>query len=287
MAGLQYCSVLRTRACAYVADLLVARGPGATSPIWIVVGSTAESRLLATFFVFFVLAVARMAYAFFATARLLDGATPIELPVEITGSFSSDIDKDRLRFLICPQLSYPATVSWPQPLILLPPAFPQLTHAQQTAVLRHEFKHVRRRDFLGNLVIEIVTLPQCWNPAVSFLKKRVAASREFACDAAAASFMGPQRYAEDLVAAIQIFGTRSNGDWVTLAPSLVGQTELIVRIQYLTRRRRCSAAAAGLRLAASCAVAIASIVFVGLAPLLPCAPAAYHAAHYRDGVWRP
>ena len=99
----------------------------------------------------------------------------------------------------------PATVSWPKPMILLPAAFDRMEGKELAAVMAHEVAHVRRDDFLKNLIFEAISLPLCYHPAIPCLKKRIAECREAICDdVAAESTSGREAYALALLNVAQM-----------------------------------------------------------------------------------
>jgi beta-lactamase regulating signal transducer with metallopeptidase domain len=95
----------------------------------------------------------------------------------------------------------PAVVGWLKPVILLPvAALASLSPAQVEAILAHELAHVRRHDFLVNLVQTIAETLLFYHPAVWWLSARIRAEREHACDDAALAICGDRGlYADALV----------------------------------------------------------------------------------------
>ena len=69
------------------------------------------------------------------------------------------------------------------------------------AVLLHELTHVRRRDYLANLLARVVALPIAYHPATHLLHRRIRQTREMICDATAAgAFASKSTYARSLLA---------------------------------------------------------------------------------------
>ena len=94
----------------------------------------------------------------------------------------------------------PATVGVRRPAIILPSRLRQ-TGVQQdlTAALAHEAAHVLRRDYLRNLIYELLSLPMAFHPLIWLIKCRLVESRELACDELAARVLDPALYARSLV----------------------------------------------------------------------------------------
>jgi TonB family protein len=95
----------------------------------------------------------------------------------------------------------PATVGGRQGVMLVPPGFLEsVTEADLDAVVSHEFAHMRRRDFLKNLVYGALSLPVAYHPLLWMTRARVAESREMVCDAMAAEAVeGRENYARSLL----------------------------------------------------------------------------------------
>jgi hypothetical protein len=60
--------------------------------------------------------------------------------------------------------------------------------------------HIRRHDFLLNLLYEVISLPLCFHPAAALIKARIAQTRELACDEMAAGRLpSGEQYARSLL----------------------------------------------------------------------------------------
>jgi TonB family protein len=68
-----------------------------------------------------------------------------------------------------------------------------------TAAVAHETAHVVRRDYLWNLVAELLSLPVAFHPLILLMKRRLGETRELACDELAARVLNPPDYARSLV----------------------------------------------------------------------------------------
>jgi beta-lactamase regulating signal transducer with metallopeptidase domain len=95
----------------------------------------------------------------------------------------------------------PAVVGWLKPVILLPvAALASLSPAQVEAILAHELAHIRRADFVVNLLQTIAETLLFYHPAVWWVSARIRAEREHACDDAALDICGDRGlYADALV----------------------------------------------------------------------------------------
>jgi len=106
----------------------------------------------------------------------------------------------------------PATVGFFRPVIVLPERlFESGPWEELTAALCHEMAHVRRRDYLVNLICEFVLLPLVFHPAAWLLKRRIEETRELACDEAAAGLLvSAPEYARSLVNLAQSIAPRAS-----------------------------------------------------------------------------
>ncbi len=94
----------------------------------------------------------------------------------------------------------PTVVGWIKPVVLLPTsALAGLTPRQLEAILAHELAHIRRHDYLVNLLQTLVETLLFYHPAVWWLSSRIRTERENCCDDLAVSLCGdPVTYASAL-----------------------------------------------------------------------------------------
>lgn len=126
----------------------------------------------------------------------------------------------------------PMVVGWVKPLVLVPAAaLAGLAPEALEAVLAHELEHVRRHDYLVNLVQSALEVLLFYHPAVWWLSTQIRQERELCCDDAAVAVCGdPVLYARALAA---LEGLRGDAILETrLAPAAHGGT-LMTRIQRL------------------------------------------------------
>ena len=109
--------------------------------------------------------------------------------------------KHRVALLESTAIDDPATIGILHPAILLPSkVLPQLREQELSAILAHEFGHIRRRDFLAHIVCELISLPVAWHPGIAYLMSKISQTRELACDDYAATRLGNRRaYANALL----------------------------------------------------------------------------------------
>jgi uncharacterized membrane protein YkoI len=69
-----------------------------------------------------------------------------------------------------------------------------------TSAIAHEFIHVARRDYLLNLICELLFVPISFHPAAALLRRRVRETRELCCDELVAErILNAEVYARSLV----------------------------------------------------------------------------------------
>jgi len=89
------------------------------------------------------------------------------------------------------RVAVPAVVGWLKPVILVPAsAFSGLAPQQLEAVLAHELAHVRRHDYLINLLQTAVETLLFYHPAVWWASRQVRIERESCCDDLALAVCG-------------------------------------------------------------------------------------------------
>jgi uncharacterized membrane protein YkoI len=69
-----------------------------------------------------------------------------------------------------------------------------------TSAIGHEFIHIARRDYLLNLVYELIFIPISFHPAAALIRRRIKETRELCCDELVAErILNPEVYARSLV----------------------------------------------------------------------------------------
>lgn len=125
-------------------------------------------------------------------------------------------------------------LGWLKPVVLVPTAaLLALSPEALEALLAHELAHVRRGDFLANLVQTFAEAVLFYHPAVWWLSRRIRQEREHCCDDAAVQACGdPILYASALVGLEEL---RIRPNLIPdLAPAASGG-HLMLRIQRLLR----------------------------------------------------
>ena len=98
------------------------------------------------------------------------------------------------------QIFAPITIGFLRKRVLLPSGLlAGLSQPDVDTAIAHELAHVRRNDFLKNLLYELVTLPVSYHPALWVARQRMMETREMVCDQMAAEISGSHQYAESLL----------------------------------------------------------------------------------------
>jgi TonB family protein len=125
-------------------------------------------------------------------------------PAEWLARFETLRTRSRVRIPVCLGLSDRVdsllVLGWLKPVVLVPAAaMLALTPEALEAVLAHELAHVRRGDFLANLLQTFGEALLFYHPAVWWLSRRIRQEREHCCDDAAVTTCGdPILYASAL-----------------------------------------------------------------------------------------
>ena len=96
-----------------------------------------------------------------------------------------------VRLLVSALVQVPAVVGWLRPVVLVPVgALGGLPAAQLEALLLHELAHIRRHDYLLNILQSVAEALLFYHPAVWWVSGHVRAERELCCDDVAVAVSG-------------------------------------------------------------------------------------------------
>ena len=145
----------------------------------------------------------------FADARVVSAARRLTRRLHITRP---------IRFLESSLIEVPTVIGWLKPVVLLPAsALAGLTPRQLEGILAHELAHIRRHDYLVNLLQTVVETLLFYHPAVWWLSRRIRIEREHCCDDLAVGLCGdPVTYAAALA---EMEGLRASSGRFVLAAS--------------------------------------------------------------------
>ena len=171
--------------------------------------------------------------------RLRRSATCAGLPAEV------EVTAKRCRTLLgagsvqvtlSNEARVPYTLGARCPVIVLPQAFcTDADEARLLTVIGHEMAHVARKDFLSNLVCELVALPISFHPLTFLIKRQIERARELACDELVTKhILAPRVYARSLLWAADVMSQRTSQAFML---SIFDGRILEERIMRLTRNK--------------------------------------------------
>lgn len=127
------------------------------------------------------------------------------------------------------RVTTPAMFGWVRPVILLPAAtIAGLTSSQLEAVIAHELVHVRRHDYLINLLQSAAEAVLFFHPAVWWVSRYIRREREHCCDDAVVSVCDRMEYVRALThlakaGEMQVALAASGGSLLHRVQRLLGQ----------------------------------------------------------------
>ncbi|MEJ7807309.1 MAG: M56 family metallopeptidase [Telluria sp.] len=108
------------------------------------------------------------------------------------------------------KIDSPLTAGWWRPVVLLPTALiSNMPVALIEALLAHELAHIRRHDYLVNLLQNVVEVLMFYHPVIWWLSHRIRVERELIADQIASEVSGPRRLALALTELAEIQLTRA------------------------------------------------------------------------------
>jgi len=133
----------------------------------------------------------------------------------------------RVQYLISLRVESPMVIGWLKPIVLIPEAlFNSLSDTEIYAVLAHEIAHIRREDFIVNLLQTFLCNVFFFHPGVWWMSNRIDDEREHCCDDLAVAATGPATtYAKTLINVSQ------------LQLQLQGSTPLVMALAGKSKRR--------------------------------------------------
>ncbi|MCC7043823.1 MAG: TonB family protein [Acidobacteria bacterium] len=158
-----------------------------------------------------------------------------------------------------PWIDTPTVIGWLRPTILLPiGALAGLSVQQIEAVLSHELAHIKRHDYLVNVLQNLVETMFFYHPAVWWLSRQIRLEREHCCDDVAVEVCGnPVMYARALAALEESRYRQATLALAATDGSLVGRVRRLIGPAHVDARRP------SLPIAACVAVILGVIAFSG------------------------
>ncbi|MEA5257285.1 M56 family metallopeptidase [Arcicella aquatica] len=124
----------------------------------------------------------------------------------------------------------PMTIGFLQPVILLPIGLlTGLSNKEIEAILAHELAHIKRHDYLINIVQSIVEILFFFHPVTWWISAKIREERENCCDDLAIELCGNNIHLVKALTKVEIFQQQTN---LTLAMGFAGKKQtLLGRVQ--------------------------------------------------------
>lgn len=162
--------------------------------------------LLIIFGVYFLYRTLKLVQAWQTTRSIKRAAVELEPDArveEVVGNCERELSRrpGEVRVMSSETLPVPVTIGLLRPVIILPEQLLREGNTELlTSAIAHEFIHVARRDYLLNLIYEVLFLPISFHPAAALLRRRIKQTRELCCDELVAErILNPEVYARSLV----------------------------------------------------------------------------------------
>jgi beta-lactamase regulating signal transducer with metallopeptidase domain len=162
--------------------------------------------------------------------RLLNPPTELQ-------AFANKVSKQmritrKISVWISHYIDVPATIGFIKPVILIPLAsINNLSGDQLEAIILHELSHIKRNDYIINIVVAVIETILFFNPFVVLLSKVIKRERENCCD----DFVLQYRYDPHSYASALLRLEQSRATNLKLAVGAVsGKKQLLSRIKRIT-----------------------------------------------------
>lgn len=127
-------------------------------------------------------------------------------------------------------IEVPTVLGWIRPLILLPAqALTGLDAAQMDAILAHELAHIRRQDYLVNLVQTVLETLLFYHPAVWWVSHQIRTEREHCCDDIAVEVCGNRVIYARALAEMEALRASPRLTLAANSGSLLGRIKRLIR----------------------------------------------------------
>jgi len=118
----------------------------------------------------------------------------------------------------------PTVIGWLKPMVLLPAgALTGLSAGQLEALLAHELAHIRRHDYLVNMIQMAIEILGFYHPVVWWVSRRIRIERENCCDDMAAGVTGDRILYADALATMEELRGRTRFAMAASAGSLLAR----------------------------------------------------------------
>ncbi len=165
------------------------------------------------------------------------------------------------------KVTVPMTIGALKPVIVLSPNLAgHLSASEFDSVVAHELAHIRRWDYLTNLLQRLAQAFLFFHPAVWFIGRQLMIERELACDDWAVKMCEPRRYASCLTRLVEMLG--DSRPLAAAAGILFGKHVISRRVEMILNRER-NATTAVSKSAVAYAIGMAALLVAACSLLSP------------------
>ncbi|MBX7170330.1 MAG: M48 family metalloprotease [Pyrinomonadaceae bacterium] len=228
--------------------------------------------LIACYILFSLYSLIKFLIAFRRTQTLVKTAFTIELAkdfLSVVESCKEYFETKTPQILFSKSISSPFTIGAFKPLIFLPIELAEEKDQNLLfSVIGHELAHIKKRDYLLNLMCEFICLPISFHPVATLVKRRIKEARELRCDEMVIDkLVTPNVYAQSLVhlasSAIDL------GRKATMTVGVNDADILENRIMKILKRPKITASRRNLLLISASALFIAVFIVIATFTLRP------------------
>jgi len=132
-------------------------------------------------------------------------------------------------------IKVPVVIGYFKPVVIVPAGiFTNLPFNQVEAILAHELAHIKRKDFLINILQSVVEILFFYHPLIYLISRRIRSEREKCCDDIALNYCSNTHYAKALANMEQLKLVKS---YPAVAFAESGN-ELLIRIRRILKQEK-------------------------------------------------
>nr|MDQ3010228.1 M56 family metallopeptidase [Acidobacteriota bacterium] len=187
--------------------------------------------------------LARILHSYYSLFRLRRSLAPASCEQQDRAQYLADLFGIRRRVCLfntnhlAMPLLIPMTIGAFKPIIVLPSDLAQaLSQSEFDSVVAHELAHIKRWDYLTNLLQRLAQAFLFFHPAVWFIGRQLMIERELACDDWAVKMCEPRRYASCLARLVEILS--DSRPLAAAAGILFGKHVISRRVEMVLNRDR-------------------------------------------------
>ncbi|MEP7343469.1 MAG: M56 family metallopeptidase [Acidobacteriota bacterium] len=202
-------------------------------PVWLPVW------LIAAWLLFCAVMMARILHSYYSLRVLSRSFGATSDDQQARAQYLADLFGIRrhVRLFTTTRVAMPMTIGAFKPIIVLPL---DLSHAlsptEFDSVVAHELAHIKRWDYLTNLLQRLAQAFLFFHPAVWFIGRQLMIERELACDDWAVKMCEPRRYASCLARLVEILS--DSRPLAAAAGILFGKHVISRRVEMILNRDR-------------------------------------------------